>query len=480
MSPTPPEALPSPGVISELAEGRLAENTRARIAWTQQRFTRWAAAHNLPALPATEQTLIRWLHSQEDRLAPMTMRAYADGVRAAHRLAGHPDPGGPRLSGYLVAMTRAAADSGTLRRPRVTAVDLGDVVNAVDTDLLCTGPQGSILQARALVGLLLGRACRAPLRHLVQLELTQVILDDDDLTVHLPTTKQDPARRVHLTRTPGDPLCPVTAVAAYVPHLPAGTTRLLGIVNHSPAVRQPPVVVAEPVPAHRGHRVHEAALRRAGRRAGLELALSPYPSAGMSEGDVRWLLPFLNWQVMLQLRNRAYVLLGIALARRADELNRLLVGDFSMRADGADVLVRSSKTDGEGQGILMPLTHEEDDHSAGCVSHCPVGALQQWTDIMRRLWDISETAPLFPSMQAGQSKPTGTLTTADGSRILRQVLGRDDVSSRTMRASTITALRAEGEPLDRIAEVSGHRSIGQLTRYLRILDPHEDQYHLPV
>lgn len=480
MNAVHPLTLPAASTVADLAHRRLADNTRSRVMWTQEAFAGWATAQGLPCLPTTEQTIIRWLHTQIGHLAPLTMRGYADGVRTAHVLAGHPDPGGPRLSAYLVAVRREAAEAGTLRRPRVTAVDLLEVVDRVDATPSRTDPGGRLLELRARAALLLGRAAAAPLRQLVLVDLATVVLDGPDLAVRLPATAMDPSRRVHLVQAPGDPLCAVTAVAEYLRHLPTGTTRLFGFVMRPPGPGRAPEPVPEDMPAPRGHRTIERSLQRAARRAGLSLKVAPYPSAGMAPGELEWLLPFLNWQVLVQLRNRAYVLLGVAHARRADELNRLTVGDLLEQPGGLDVLVASSKTDGDGEGTLLPLQHEEDDPTGGCVNHCPIGALERWTQTMSRLWDVSATDPLFPSMRAGQAVPTGKLTTADGSRILRQVLGRDDVSSRTMRASTITALRAENEPLERIATVSRHASLEQLARYLRILDPHEDQYHLPV
>jgi hypothetical protein len=80
----------------------------------------------------------------------------------------------------------------------------------------------------------------------------------------------------------------------------------------------------------------------------------------------------------------------------------------------------------------------------------------------------------------GNAGPSGPLDDWYGTLLLRRLLGRDDVSTRSMRAGTITALCAEGAEFRAIGDVSGHRSIPQLTRYLRIVDPHSGQYHPPV
>lgn len=472
--------VPSRVVIQKLSDRQLADRTQRRIAWTQRTFALWAQSNGHPSMPASEHTILHWLHAQRGHLSPMTMRSYADAVRTAHLRNGQPDPGGPRLAAYLIAVRKEAALAGTLRRPRVAAVDLRDVVTAVDAELARTDPAGQILELRAAVGLLLGRACRAPLRQLLSLRMSDIDLDGDDLTIQLPSTTSDPARRVHIVHDPGDALCPVRALRDYLPLLPPDTVRVLGVVVKPPGPGLPPTVLAAGADPGSAHQVHGTALVNAGRRAGLNVALHAYPSAGLGDTDTLWLLRFLNWQLLLQLRNRAYVLLGFALGRRADELNKLTVGDILDRPDGIDVLLRSSKTDPGGEGDLLHLDHEEDDPTAGCAAYCPVRATLEWIGVMQRLWPVPQESLLFPAMKGGKPTPTGQLIAADASRILRQMLGREDISSRTMRASTITALRAENEPLDRIAAVSRHKSIEQLARYLRILDPHADQYHLDV
>ena len=480
MTDTNPAAVPSHDTMRKLSDHQLADRTRRRVAWTQRKFALWAQSNGHPSMPATEHTILQWLHIQRDHLAPMTLRSYADAVRSAHVMEGHPDPGGPRLAAYLVAVRKEAALAGRLRRPRVAAVDLRDVVTAVNAELARTDPAGQLLELRARVGLLLGRACQAPLRQLLWLGVSDIDIDDDDLTIQLPSTTLDAARRVHIVHDARDPLCPVRALRDYLPLLPPDTGRLLGILVKPPGPGMSPAVVASHDDPGSAYRVHETCLTTAARRAGLDVALYPYPSAGMSDADARWLLRFLNWQLLTQLRNRSYALLGFALGRRADELNNLTIGDILDRPDGIDVLLRSSKTDPDGDGDLLHLDHEEDNPTAGCAIYCPVRATLEWIDVMRRIWSVTSESLLFPAMKGGKRTPTGQLIAADASRILRQMLGREDISSRTMRASTITALRAENLPLDRIAAVSRHKSIEQLARYLRILDPHVDQYHLDV
>ena len=75
--------------IAALRQGKLQRRTRRRHEGTQRRFAAWAAASNLIAMPATEQTIIRWLQTQIHTLKPLTMSTYADDIRGAHLLAGH-------------------------------------------------------------------------------------------------------------------------------------------------------------------------------------------------------------------------------------------------------------------------------------------------------------------------------------------------------------------------------------------------------
>jgi hypothetical protein len=467
-----------------MAAAHVGERTRKRAVKTAARYDRWAEANNQPQLPeADPEALTRWLHAHLDLWGHGTMSVYVDDLRRAQVTAGGTDPTGGMVRDYLSAVGRT---KGRRTLPRVVALDLAEIARAAERDLHSEQPGGRLLELRGAVSVLLTRALDLPLARVACIEVETVTVTSAGLQITVPphhgvgrkTALTEP-QTVMLARSVSA-LDLVAAVEELLELLPAGTTRLLGFGLRRTGGRQVPM----PTDAQTPQLVSRIRTQLAGaaRRAGLDRAAlgDDGCGSGLGDADVGWLLAHLNPSLGRQLRDLTYGLLGAATASRHAGLADLQLRDLEATDTGWEVRFRQEKNNLEGIEELVrvrPVDHEADDNGR-CPAWCPACALDRWLLVLRRCWRVQQGL-LLPAMHANRG-PSGPLDDWYGTLILRRLLGRDDVSTRSMRAGTITALRTEGAELHAIADVSGHRSMPQLTRYLRIVDPHSGQYHPPL
>jgi hypothetical protein len=467
-----------------MATAHVGERTRKRAAKTATRYNRWAAANTQPQVPrADPEALTRWLHAHIDLWGHGTMSVYVDDLRRAQVTAGGPDPIDGMVRDYLSAIGRT---KGRRTLPRVVALDLAKMARAAERDLHSEQPGGRLLELRGEVAVLLTRVLDLPLARVASIEIDTVTVTTAGLQFTVPPYRGigsnaagTAAQTVLLART-GSALDPVAAVGELLELLPVGTTRLLGFGMRRTGGR--------PVPASTDAKTPQLVSRirtqlaGAARRAGLDPATLGDDGCGseLSDADAGWLLAHLNPSLGRQLRDLTYGLLGAATASRHAGLADLRIRDLEATDTEWEVRFRQEKNNPEGVEELVrvrPVDHEAED-TGRCPAWCPACALDRWLLLMHRCWEV-ERGLLLPAMHANRG-PSGPLDDWYGTLILRRLLGRDDVSTRSMRAGTITALRAEGADFRAIGEVSGHRSMPQLTRYLRIVDPHSGQYHPPL
>lgn len=169
---------------------------------------------------------------------------------------------------------------------------------------------------------------------------------------------------------------------------------------------------------------------------------------------------------LLEVRDRAVVLVGLATALRREELCSLDVTDFRWKDEGVTFLLRKSKTDqtGEGRYMAVPRTGGE---------RCPVAALETWL----KESGIT-TGPLFRRMRRPSRGNTRTAMTADRLRpghvaqILKSAVaavGLDPAAfgAHSMRAGYVTQARHDGFSWETIMEQTGHKRIETVRRYAR-------------
>jgi integrase len=167
-------------------------------------------------------------------------------------------------------------------------------------------------------------------------------------------------------------------------------------------------------------------------------------------------------ETLIGLRDRALIALGFAGAFRRSELLALTVDDLTESSDGLRVLIRRSKTDPEAQG-------QESAIPRGSQLR-PVGTLQAWLAAA----GISDGALFRPVSKGGTVGPSPL--GADGFvRALKRraaAAGLDPASfaGHSLRAGFLTSAAESGADALKMAEVSRHKSLDTLRRYVRRAD----------
>lgn len=171
-------------------------------------------------------------------------------------------------------------------------------------------------------------------------------------------------------------------------------------------------------------------------------------------------------KTLLGTRDRALVLFGFAAGSRASELASILeVRDLSFTPNGdLYILLRKSKTDQDQVGrdfVLARGLHPQT---------CPVRAIQEWISAAR----LDQTGgPLFRAVtRHGKLRSNAPLSRRSIGKILkiaafRAGLDPASVSPHGLRAGLCTTAALAGATEMEIAELSGHKSIATVRRYVR-------------
>lgn len=162
-------------------------------------------------------------------------------------------------------------------------------------------------------------------------------------------------------------------------------------------------------------------------------------------------------------RDRALVLLGWAGAFRRSELVGLQVGDVSFLTQGMVVTLRRSKTDQNGLGRQVAISHAKDPEL------CPVSAVRAWLSQL----DVTAChSPLFRSVDR-HGNIGGALDGKDVARLLKR-LGGSQFSGHSLRAGLVTSAARAGVSARSIAGTTGHKSTAMVAKYIRAAEMFND------
>ena len=165
---------------------------------------------------------------------------------------------------------------------------------------------------------------------------------------------------------------------------------------------------------------------------------------------------------LIEVRDRALLLLGFAGAFRRSELTGLNLEDLSFRPEGIVISVRRSKTDQEGHGLSKAIFFASDPKT------CPVRALRTWLDQS----GVTEGA-LFRSVDR-HGHLGENLSDRAIALVVKRRLPAGDFSGHSLRAGFITTAALQGKPERSIMKQTGHRSHRILREYVRTATVFED------
>lgn len=262
---------------------------------------------------------------------------------------------------------------------------------------------------------------------------------------------------LHLCPLPADP----GTVRWYLAHLaerrrPAGIDVALAAICHA-------------------HTRHDFPSPRSDRRllevrSGIRrtLGAAPRPKAAVTPGELHQMTEALP-DTALAVRDRALLRLGFIGAFRPAELAALQIEDltFVPRRDRdrpeVRILVRRSKTDQEGMGLLKIVPPAKD------AAACPVVALLAWLELLAALG--RKTGPLWPGQRLGRFGEH-PLSRRDISRIMKRTARRGGLDAEplagvSLRSGFVTAAIGAGKSIPQIMLQTGHRRPETVLRYAR-------------
>ena len=161
---------------------------------------------------------------------------------------------------------------------------------------------------------------------------------------------------------------------------------------------------------------------------------------------------------LIGVRDRALLLIGFAGAFRRSELVALNVEDLDFREDGLKVTIRRSKTDQEGAGQVIGISH------GGKL--CPVRALRDWLSAAG-----ITTGLIFPRMD----RHGNMLDRMSGETVAIVVkryaaaagLDPSKYAGHSLRAGLVTQAAMNGVQELSIMKQTRHKSMDMLRKYIR-------------
>lgn len=164
---------------------------------------------------------------------------------------------------------------------------------------------------------------------------------------------------------------------------------------------------------------------------------------------------------VLDVRDRALLLIGFAGAFRRSEIVSLNVADVRFAPEGLEITLRRSKTDQEGAGRLLGLPY------GSRIETCPVRALRAWLDLA-----AIDAGPVFRAVDRHGHIASRRLTAGVVSLVLKsraQAVDLDParLAAHSLRAGFTTTAAINGVAESAIARQTGHRSMAVLRRYVR-------------
>ena len=164
-------------------------------------------------------------------------------------------------------------------------------------------------------------------------------------------------------------------------------------------------------------------------------------------------------------RDKALLALGFLGAFRRSELVALTVENLAFERDGIRVLIERSKTDQAGEGIEIVAKRGYNLNVSEKV--------QEWLEAA----GITE-GPIFRQVNKSDRVMPGALSPQTVRLIVKryadQIGAPGDFAAHSLRAGFITSAAESGARLDKIQQVSRHRSLGILLGYVRSSDLMKD------
>jgi len=176
--------------------------------------------------------------------------------------------------------------------------------------------------------------------------------------------------------------------------------------------------------------------------------------------DIRAMVDTLGGS-LINIRDRALILIGFAGAFRRSELVKIIIDDLEFNRDGLTITLQCSKTDQEGQGYKKGIPYGSHPDT------CPVRSLQDWLQAAQ-----ITTGPLFRRVNRHGQVGTAALSDQSVALIVKKLVkaaGLDEkkYSGHSLRSGLITTAANRGVDERSIMKQSGHKSLTVMRGYIQ-------------
>jgi integrase len=158
-------------------------------------------------------------------------------------------------------------------------------------------------------------------------------------------------------------------------------------------------------------------------------------------------------------RDRALLLLGFAGAFRRSELMALDVKHIEETTDGLRVLIASSKTDQESEGVTTAIARGS--------TACPVRAVLDWLEAAG-----VESGPIFRPINKAGTVSEHRLTDQSVAKLVKAYAAHAGLDQRlfsghSLRSGFLTSAARNGKSIFEMMDQSRHKSVDTLRGYVR-------------
>ena len=160
-------------------------------------------------------------------------------------------------------------------------------------------------------------------------------------------------------------------------------------------------------------------------------------------------------------RDKSIILIGFGGGFRRSELISLDYEDIEFVPEGLKIMIRRSKTDQFGEGMIKGLPYFENQN------YCPVKNLKKWIEIAN-----IKNGPIFRRFSKGSSITNHRLTDQTVVLIIKKYLNiagidNSNFSGHSLRAGFATVAAESGADERSIMAMTGHKTTQMVRRYIR-------------
>ena len=162
-----------------------------------------------------------------------------------------------------------------------------------------------------------------------------------------------------------------------------------------------------------------------------------------------------------KLRNRTIILIGFGGGFRRTELISIDYEDIDFVEEGIKIILRRSKTDQFGEGLIKGLPYFTNE------KYCPVTSLKNWLTLSK-----IKTGPIFRRFAKGSILTNHRLTDQSVVLIIKKYLKiagieNKNFSGHSLRSGFATVAAESGADERSIMAMTGHKTTQMVRRYIR-------------